>query len=156
MKVLKSLLISVAAACGFLIAATVPASALPPDGTQVTCGRSNPGFGLYYNSYNKGSKRCIFGLVHNYDANPTACSSQGCARYSFEFDGRNGQGTWVKNNAASAYNYSIYVVRVYFNSGWGGTWDSFPGYGYQGSSKWYGNLNGTYNNNASQQMVYET
>ncbi|MFC8080828.1 hypothetical protein ACFUN8_35460 [Streptomyces sp. NPDC057307] len=156
LRSLKTLLIAAVAACGFVLAGAMPASALPPDGTQVTCGTAGQGLGLYYNSNNAGSKRCIFGDVHNYDANPTNCSSQGCARYSFELDGRNGQGTYLKNNAASAYNYSAYVVRIYYNSGWGGTWDSFPGYGYQGSAKWYGNLNGTYNNNASQRMLYET
>lgn len=157
MKIRKTLIIS-AAILGFTVAAAAPANAaVPPDGTEVTCGRvGNSGFGLYYNSNVAGSKRCIFGNVHNYDANPTHCSSQGCARYSFETDGKNGQGTYLKNNAASAYNYSEYVVRVYYNSGWGGTWDSFPSYGYQGSARWYGNLNGTYNNNASQWMVYRT
>ncbi|MEV0782975.1 hypothetical protein AB0I52_08305 [Streptomyces sp. NPDC050423] len=158
MKFRKALMISLSA-LAFSAAAVTPAAAAPTDGTQVTCGRSGvswPGFGLYYNSNVAGSKRCIFGDVHNYDANPTVCSSQGCARYSFELDGKNGQGTWLKNNAASAYNYSGYVVRVYYNSGWGGTWDSFPAYGYQGSAVWYGNLNGTYNNNASQDMFYES
>ncbi|WHM37433.1 hypothetical protein [Streptomyces sp. BPTC-684] len=130
-------------------------AAPPPDGTKVTCGRgvSWPGLGLYYHSNNTGSKRCIFGSVDNYDVDLTNCSSRGCARYYFEADGRDGQNKPVKNAAASAYNYSDYVVRVYFKSGWGGTWDSFPYYGYQGSAKWYGNLNATYNENASQQMV---
>ncbi|MBD0743105.1 hypothetical protein [Streptomyces sp. CBMA152] len=84
---------------------------------------------------------------------PTACPSQGCARYYFESDGRYGQGLPVKNPAASLYNYTDYEARVYYYSGWGETWDAFPYYGYQGSTKWYGNLNGTYNGKASQKMI---
>ncbi|MEV5983925.1 hypothetical protein AB0L85_02785 [Streptomyces sp. NPDC052051] len=153
MKLLRALSISFVAVIGFMLAAATPSAAVPAAGTQVTCGTSQSGFGLYYNSSNQGSKRCIYGNVYNYDGNPTACSSQGCPPYYYELDGKSGQGTKVKNNAASAYNYSYSVVRVYFNSGYAGTWDAFPAYGYQGSALWYGQLNGTYNNNASQQYM---
>ncbi|MEU8544271.1 hypothetical protein AB0C52_30505 [Streptomyces sp. NPDC048717] len=157
MKFLKALLMSVTAAIGLIFATAAPsAAALPPDGKQVTCGTAGMGLGLYYNSGVAGSKRCIFGNVSNYAYNGTACTSQACPPYAYELDGKNGEGKLVKNNTASVYNYSPFVVRVYVNSGWGGSWDSFPNYGYQGSSVWYGNLNTTYNNNASQFMVYQT
>ncbi|MEU7292313.1 hypothetical protein AB0A76_03765 [Streptomyces exfoliatus] len=150
MKHLKVLLMATMAVIGLTFTITAPsAAAATADGTQVTCGRSGYGVGLYFNSDIKGSKRCIYGDVSNYAYNGTLCTSQGCPPYRFELDGRNGEGQLVKNNAASVYNYSGYGISIFFGSGWSGPWDSFPEYGYAGSALWYGNLNSTYNENAS-------
>ena len=70
----------------------------------------------------------------------TARPSPSC--YDFKGAG-NGKGLCVKNNAASVWNRSSKTVRVYFNSGYGGTYQSFAA----GAKA---NLNATLkNNNAS-------
>ncbi|MEU5439011.1 hypothetical protein AB0G73_37560 [Streptomyces sp. NPDC020719] len=148
-KLVKAALATATAVAAVSFAAPTPAQA---DGVQVTCGTNvtTRGFGLYYNSGNKGSKRCIRGSVYNYGSNPDTCSSRGCAPYYFEYDGRTGQGESVKNQAASAYNYDAYhEYIVYFNSGFGGPGDQVSAYGLGG---WYRDLGNTYNNNASQNV----
>ncbi|MFI6284463.1 hypothetical protein ACIBCM_06850 [Streptomyces sp. NPDC051018] len=59
----------------------------------------------------------------------------------------------MKNDTASVCNYYYGVMRVYAHSEYVGPWDNWPAYGYSGSHPWYGNLNTTYNNNASQQTL---
>ncbi|WP_211234814.1 peptidase inhibitor family I36 protein [Glycomyces arizonensis] len=92
-------------------------------------------FCYYYNSDNQGSVSDFTGSVSDYGTTQPSC-------YEFKGSG-NGQGQCVKNNAASVWNRSDKTVRVYFNSGYGGSYqDLSPGY--------KGQLNGTlYNNNAS-------
>ncbi|MFI9724353.1 hypothetical protein ACIHFE_32755 [Streptomyces sp. NPDC052396] len=150
LKKISALLAAVFAAS---LVSVTPASA---DGNVVSCGRSGGGFGLYYNSNNNGSRTCIYGNVRDYDYDDNHCSSQGCPAYYFEVDGRNGQGQRLKNAAASVYNYDDgSPYKVCYNAGWGGSADFWTPYGQSaGSQFWYGNLNHTFNNNASQFRLY--
>lgn len=79
-------------------------------------------------------------------------SKSDLAGYKFVSSGA-GQGQYVKNNAASAWNYDVRadetIIRasyVYYNSGYSGPSDYFkPGDGH--------NLENTYNDNASWRWV---
>ncbi|MFJ6760325.1 MULTISPECIES: hypothetical protein [unclassified Streptomyces] len=145
----KSILLSlVAVLSAFGLYGAQVSAAAPVNGSIQTCG-TNQSLCIYYNSDNKGSRVGIYGKVHNYDANPTMCSSQGCSKYSFQTSG-NGYGQYIKNNAASAYNADFHPYRVYYNSGWSGPVDEFDPKGY---GTYFGNLVRTYNQNASQQNM---
>ncbi|BCJ31546.1 peptidase inhibitor family I36 protein [Actinocatenispora sera] len=111
-----------------------PASAAARDGV---CQSGE--FCYYYNSNEAGSVSDFTGSVSNYGTTEPTC-------YDFKGSGA-GQGTCIKNNAASVWNRSSVTVRVYYNSDYGGTYQSFaPG------AK--GNLNSTLkNNNASHLFV---
>jgi hypothetical protein len=129
-----------------LLGAATPASALT-DGQWTYCNQNDDTICLFYNSNNAGSHTGIYGQVNNYGVNTLDCSSQGCAHYDFMSSG-NGQLQALKNNAASAYNNdpnSVYLI--YYNSNQQGSADLFDP---QGEGTYYGNLNNTYNNNASQ------
>ncbi|MFC8225749.1 peptidase inhibitor family I36 protein [Streptomyces sp. NPDC057287] len=114
---------AVAAALGATLLVPLAASSAE----AATC--SSGTFCLYYNSGLGGSR---FSLTN---------SARDLAGYTFSTSGA-GQGSAVKNNAASAWNKTLCPVTVYFRSNYGGPWDSF---GYNQS----GNLVDTYNENAS-------
>ncbi|GAA3002615.1 peptidase inhibitor family I36 protein [Streptomyces fulvorobeus] len=120
---MNRILSSVAAALG--AALLVPA--LATSAQAATC--SSGTFCLYYNSGLGGSRLTLNNSVSD------------LAGYKFTTDGA-GEGQYVKNNAASAWNKTLCPVTVYFRSNYGGPWDSF---GYNQS----GNLVNTYNENAS-------
>ncbi|MEU7260932.1 peptidase inhibitor family I36 protein [Streptomyces rimosus] len=102
---------------------------------------------LYYNSNNKGAHVGVQGDVYNYGIAMTPLADPGI---KFNNNGAGG-GKYVKNAVASVYNYDTYMgYYVYVNSGYAGPFDAWPPYGYAGSRQWFGNLNNTYNNNASQ------
>ena len=90
---------------------------------------NNNEFVFYYNSNTAGSLSDF----------TTARSD--LAGYAFLSTG-NGQGTAVKNNSASARNLKSSSARVYYNSNYGGPYDTVAGE----TSK---NLVNTYNDNAS-------
>lgn len=138
-----------AVAAAMLIAAT-PANA-KSDGDQTNCSHLDDTLCLYYNSNDQGSHIGIYGAVYNYQFT-NVCGSSGCTAYRFNTSG-NGYGTAVKNNAASFYNEAGWVYWTFYNSGYGGTRDTADPNGY---GTYYGNLNGTYNNNASQMANAET
>jgi hypothetical protein len=119
-----------------ILGVAAPAQAADRDGT---CDSGE--FCYYYNSNNAGSIS-DFGegvSVSDYGTSQPTC-------YDFKGPG-NGQHECIKNNAASVWNHSTRTVRVYFNSGYAGSYqDVAPGY--------KGNLNATlYNQNASHQFV---
>ncbi len=111
-----------------LIATTsAPAFAASRDGV---C--SSGEFCYYYNSDEAGSVSDFTGSLSNYGDTQPDC-------YEFKGSGA-GQGICVKNNAASVWNRSSQTVRVYYNSGYAGSYQDFaPG------AK--GNLNSTLKNN---------
>lgn len=84
-------------------------------------GRCESGeFCYYYNSNNAGSVSDFSRPVRNYGTRQPTC---------YEFKGAgNGRGQCVKNNAASVWNRSQGVVRVYYNSNFSGPYQEFlPG-----------------------------
>ncbi|MEO3744234.1 peptidase inhibitor family I36 protein [Plantactinospora sp. B5E13] len=96
-------------------------------------------FCYYYNSDEAGSVSDFTTSVDDYGTSQPSC-------YDFKGPG-NGQGTCVKNNAASAWNRSSKTARVYYNSGYAGTYQDFAA-----GAK--GNLNATLkNNNASHLLI---
>ncbi|KOT47716.1 MULTISPECIES: peptidase inhibitor family I36 protein [Streptomyces] len=88
-------------------------------------------FCFYYNSNMQGSHD-VLRAPDNYGD---------LAGYKFTSAGK-GKGLSVKNNAASVVNNTFCTARVYFNSGYTGPYDSFM-------NLQRGNLDDTYNNNAS-------
>ncbi|MDO7869409.1 GH25 family lysozyme [Nocardioides jiangxiensis] len=70
----------------------------------------------YYNSYEAGSMSDHKASQADYGATQPTC-------YEFKTAG-NGQGTCVKNHAASVWNRTGHTVRVYFNSSYGGAYQS--------------------------------
>jgi hypothetical protein len=96
-------------------------------------------FCYYYNSNQAGSVSDHTGSLANYGSTQPTC---------YEFIGPgNGRGQCIKNNAASVRNLTSYSVRVYFNSNYGGTFQTIA----PGASV---NLNPTLkNNNASHRLI---
>lgn len=125
--------IAALAAGGLTTLATTPASAAARDGI---CDAGE--FCYYYNSDNAGSVSDFTGSVADYGTTQPSC-------YDYKGEGA-GKGECIKNNAASVWNRSSVVVRVYFNTGYGGATQDFAA-----GAK--GNLNATLkNNNASHQF----
>ncbi|MFC5835874.1 peptidase inhibitor family I36 protein [Nonomuraea insulae] len=118
---------------GTALATAAPASAADRDGICQT-----GEFCYYFNSNNQGSVSDFTGSVADYSTTQPTC-------YDFKSTGA-GKGKCIKNSAASAWNNSTKTVRVYFNSGYTGTYQDFaPG------AK--ANLNSTLKNqNASHQF----
>ncbi len=73
-------------------------------------------FCYYYNSYQAGSMSDHKPSQADYGATQPTC-------YEFKTAG-NGQGVCVKNHAASVWNRTGHTVRVYFNSSYGGSYQS--------------------------------
>jgi len=97
-------------------------------------------FCYFYNTGPAGSVSDFTVSVDNYGTSPSTC-------YVFKGAGA-GQGQCIKNNAAAVRNNSSQTVRIYYNSGYSGTYlDIAPGA--------VRNLLGTqlYNNNASHQFL---
>ncbi|WP_330459432.1 peptidase inhibitor family I36 protein [Streptomyces sp. NBC_00820] len=127
---------AVAAAAAIGIAAPANAATPAPQGkpagaaTAAASACAFPYLCLWYNSNEQGAYTLFFDAVPDF------------AGYSF--DGA-GAGQWqpVKNNAASATNWQTEIkARIYFNSNYGGVYDTIP----ESSSA---NLVKTYNENAS-------
>lgn len=116
------------------------------NGDTTTCSHYDSTLCLFYNSNLGGSHVGIYGQVPNYAVNGPGCSSQGCPQYIFLTSGSH-QYDNVKNNAASVYNEAGWVYWVYYNSSYSGPRDQWDPEGY---GTFYGNLNATYNQNASQ------
>ncbi|MGC4830748.1 peptidase inhibitor family I36 protein [Micromonospora arida] len=139
MNIRKSL-----AAVGVALAATTsilsvasPASAAARDGV---CDSGE--FCYYYNSDNAGSISDFTGSLDDYGTEQPSC-------YDFKGAGA-GKGLCIKNEAASVWNRSTKTVRVYYNSGYAGSYQDFAA-----GAK--GNLNATLkNNNASHQFSPST
>lgn len=92
-------------------------------------------FCYYYNSDEAGSVSDFANSIADYGTTEPSC-------YDFKGPGA-GQGTCIKNNAASVWNRTGKTVVVYFNSGYAGASQSF-------AAGVKGNLNATLkNNNAS-------
>lgn len=93
---------------GTLMSATLVAAApLAEAATQDGVCQSGE-FCLYYNSYQQGSVSDFAGSISDYGST-----------YVFKGPGA-GQGTRVKNGAASVWNRTFGSVRVYYNSGYSG------------------------------------
>ncbi|TMR09134.1 cell surface protein [Nonomuraea zeae] len=118
---------------GAVLATAAPASAASRDGV---CDTGE--FCYYFNSDNQGSISDFTTSVDDYATTQPSC-------YDFKGAGA-GKGTCIKNSAASVWNRSTKTVRVYFNSGYSGTYQDFAA-----GAK--GNLNATLKNqNASHQF----
>lgn len=128
-----------------LLGTATSASALS-NGSTTECSHYDGTLCLFYNSNLGGSRVGIYGQVPNYAVNAPGCSSQGCPAYEFLTDG-NGQFAKVKNDAASVYNEADWVYWVYYNSSYSGPRDEWDP---EGLGTFYGNLDVTYNENASQ------
>jgi hypothetical protein len=136
----------IAALCGTLIAAMASVFAFTaPAQAYGKCPQGSDGwaFCLYYNSGQQGA-------YYRWTTN-TAVSD--LAGYKYPNNGA-GSGQAVKNNSASAsYGFANCggctdtYIRVYFNSGYLGNYDTI----YSGTDK---NLVNTYNNNASWRGYY--
>ena len=98
------------------------ASTLAGAGSASAAGRDgvcNSGeFCYYFNSNEAGSVSDFTGSVSDYGTSQPGC-------YDFKGAG-NGKGRCVKNNAASVWNRTTKPVRVYFNSGYAGTYQEIP------------------------------
>jgi GH25 family lysozyme M1 (1,4-beta-N-acetylmuramidase) len=70
----------------------------------------------YYNSYQAGSMSDHKASQADYGSTQPTC-------YEFKTSG-NGQGLCVKNHAASVWNHTGHTVRVYFNTSYGGSYQS--------------------------------
>ena len=118
---------------GTVLATASPASAADRDGICQT-----GEFCYYFNSNNQGSVSDFTTSVSDYNTTQPTC-------YDYKGPGA-GKGKCIKNAAASVWNRSTKPVRVYFNSGYTGTYQDFaPG------AK--GNLNASLKNqNASHQF----
>jgi len=77
----------------------------------------NGEFCLYWNYGKFGSVSDFASSVSNYGASQPDC-------YEFRTPDMNGYGECVKNNAMSAWNRTSRTVRVYFNSNYGGKYDT--------------------------------
>ncbi|MFC4010010.1 peptidase inhibitor family I36 protein [Nonomuraea purpurea] len=118
---------------GTVLGTAAPASAADRDGICQT-----GEFCYYFNSNNQGSVSDFTGSVSDYSTAQPSC-------YDFKGAGA-GKGKCIKNSAASVWNRSSKTVRVYFNSGYSGTYQDFAA-----GAK--GNLNATLKNqNASHQI----
>jgi surface antigen len=125
---------AVALAVPMVAATATSASAASRDGA---CNSGE--FCYYYNSDNAGSISDFAGSVSDYGTTQPGC-------YDFKGAG-NGQGQCIKNNAASVWNRSGKTVRVYYNTGYAGTYQDIA----PGAKK---NLNSTLkNNNASHKFL---
>ena len=115
MKYLSKLM----AVAGVAIVAVIPAVGFGnPALAASRDGRCDSGeFCYYYNSDNAGSVSDFTGSLDDYGTTQPSC-------YDFKGAG-NGQGVCVKNNAASVWNRSSKAVRVYFNSGYSGSYQEF-------------------------------
>jgi murein DD-endopeptidase MepM/ murein hydrolase activator NlpD len=122
---------------GALAASTLAgASSASAAGRDGVCNSGE--FCYYYNSDQAGSVSDFTGSLSDYGTSQPDC---------YEFKGAgNGKGVCIKNNAASVWNRSGVAVRVFYNSGYGGTYQEIPA----GTKR---NLNSTLkNNNASHKL----
>ena len=133
MKALTKALTLAAAAASIAAPMLTLAAPAQAEGRNGVCESGE--FCYYYNSDNAGSISDFTGSISDYGTTQPSC-------YDFKGDG-NGKGQCIKNNAASVWNRTGETVRVYYNSGYAGSFqDIAPG--------GKGNLNSTLkNNNAS-------
>jgi hypothetical protein len=110
-----------------------PAAAAGRDGT---CNSGE--FCYYYNSNEAGSVSDFTTSIADYGTTQPSC-------YDFKGAGA-GKGLCVKNNAASVWNRTGKTVRVYFNSGYAGSYQDFAA-----GAK--GNLNATLKNNDASHKI---
>lgn len=132
---LAGLIIACLAALGTSFIAVSPASAAVARNGVCESGE----FCLYYSTNQGGSVSDFAGSVSDYGTSQPTC-------YEFKSAGA-GQGACVKNNAGSVWNRTGRSVRVYYNSGYGGTYQTIAA----GGSP---NLNSAlYKNNASHRLL---
>ncbi|MEU2788521.1 peptidase inhibitor family I36 protein [Streptomyces sp. NPDC007100] len=122
--------ISKLAAAALGAALLVPAVATTAQAGSIH-GCPDSSFCFYYNSNMQGS----------HDSLRAPDNYGDLAGYKFTSSGK-GQGMSVKNNAASVVNNTSCTARVYVNSGYSGAYDAYM-------NLQRGNLDVTYNNNAS-------
>jgi hypothetical protein len=127
----------VASMLGFTVSVSAPAFAELRDGT---CESGE--FCYYYNSGNEGSVSDFTHSVADYGVSQPAC-------YDFKSSG-SGQGTCIKNEAASVWNRTASTVRVYFNSNYSGQYQDIPA----GQKAQLNSI--LKNNNASHQILTAT
>ncbi|WP_020545530.1 peptidase inhibitor family I36 protein, partial [Nonomuraea coxensis] len=97
---------------GAVLATASPATAAGRDGV---CDTGE--FCYYFNSNHQGSVSDFTGSIADYSTEQPTC-------YDFKGPGA-GKGTCIKNAAASVWNRSGKTVRVYFNTGYAGSYQDF-------------------------------
>ncbi|ADJ47761.1 hypothetical protein AMES_5936 [Amycolatopsis mediterranei S699] len=103
---------TLAAAGAVALLATAAPAANAATARNGICERGE--FCYYYGAGFKGSVSDFSGPVANYGSTQPGC-------YEFKTPGQPGYGQCIKNNARSAKNLtSIWVVKVYYNSNFGG------------------------------------
>ncbi len=117
-----------------VVNSTTPASAATRNGA---CESGEICF--YYYSNFRGALSDFTGSLDNYGATQPSC-------YEFKTAGQDGEGQCMKNNARSVKNLTSKAARVYFNSGYCGSYDTVAA----NSSR---NLSVTSDNNASHQFA---
>ncbi|NUR61108.1 MAG: hypothetical protein HOV87_20970 [Catenulispora sp.] len=142
---------AVTAAFAVMAALGSAALAAPANAAGDTyCNKDDGSLCLYYLGSQSGAHVGVIGDVYNYDQDPNSCWSQGCNPYTF-ISGGSGSGQNIRNNAESYVNESSGTFCVYYSPGMGNpysVYDVIPSR--YVASTYYGNLNHTYNNNASQ------
>lgn len=134
------LLLAAALATGGAVAVAAPAKASCVDGDGTDC--------LYYSANGTGARVAVTGNIPCYDW----CT----VNYVFNdaTRGSAGLGQAVRNNTHYVYNNSYCTLAIYVSPNYGGAADYFDfngGLGGDGEpAYWYGNLNNTLNNDASQ------
>ncbi len=109
--------IAVAGATAAIVAPSLATSA--PAFAAARDGHCNKGeFCYYFNSNQKGSVSDFKGSVSNYGTHQPTC-------YEFKGKGR-GRHKCIKNHAASVWNRSGKKVRVYYNTGYQGPYQTIP------------------------------
>lgn len=137
-KKIAGVFAAAAMATGFAASAATPAQAATPRNGVCETGEVC----FYYNSNYAGSLSDFTADVANYGTDPATC-------YVFKSAGA-GQGLCIKNEVASVRNLSGKAVKVFFNSSYGGTYQTI-------GANSAANLNATMkNNNASHQFVPTT
>ncbi|GIH16812.1 peptidase inhibitor family I36 protein [Rugosimonospora africana] len=137
MTMLRRIVTAVAVTLAFAAPVFVIASPANAAGRDGVCDSGE--FCYYYNSDEAGAVSDFTTSVSDYGTTEPSC-------YDFRGSG-NGAGTCIKNNAASVWNRSSQTVRVYYNTGYAGSYQDFAA-----GAK--GNLNSTLkNNNASHELI---
>ena len=107
-----------AATAVMALGGTVLATAPPASAAANRDGVCDAGeFCYYFNSNHQGSVSDFTGSVPDYATEQPSC-------YDFKGAGA-GKGTCIKNAAASVWNRSGKTVRVYYNTGYAGSYQDF-------------------------------
>jgi len=137
---IRKLTFAVTSALALAVGGIIPLAIAPEAQAAARDGACNSGeFCYYFNSSYGGSVSDFTGSVTNLGDNQPSC-------YDFKSAG-NGKGVCTKNNAASVWNNTDYIVRIYTGPNYTGSYDEYK-------PRTSGNLSpGIKNKNASHQFI---